>query len=349
MKIIYSGLKYTNLNPNLGLSFEHKNFYESLRQLPNVEVIYFPYERILELGRERGNAELLELIKKEKPDLFFAFMITDELLIPILQQIKQYTTSLAWFPDDHWRFENYSKYYAPYFFWVITTHSKAVEKYQKIGIKNVIHSQWAANLDIYKPLPWTSENNLPEVSFIGLWSRPRQKIISRLQKAGIRIIAYGSGWPAGRIDEQKMIEIFSNSKINLALNPAPGYLNKNSLGRLFFRRSMNKIIPDLHLHRNLKSWLNRGIPQIKARHFEIPACGGFMITSMADDLNNYYQIEKEIVVYEGINDLIDKIKYYLEHHKERKEITQAGYQRTIKEHTYEKRFQEIFKIIKGVS
>ena len=43
--------------------------------------------------------------------------------------------------------------------------------------------------------------------------------------------------------------------------------------------------------------------------------------------------------------MIDKIKYYLEHNEEREAIARAGYERTLREHTYEKRFNEIFKTI----
>ena len=344
MKILYTGLKYTNYNPKLGLSFEHNNFYESLRLFSEVELLYFPYERILEVGREKWNIALLELIKKEKPGLFFAFMFTDELSKSILEEIKKYTTSMAWFSDDHWRFDNYSKYYAPYFSWIATTYSQAVERYQKIGVRNVIYSQWAANINIYKLI--YGDSTLIDISFVGGWSRPRQKIVSALKKAGIDVKIYGSGWPNGRINEEEMIKIFSTSKINLALNPAPGYFNINSLGRLYFRRSMNKIVPDFNFFGNFQAWLNRGIRQIKARHFEIPACGGFLITEMADNLGDYYEIGKEIAVYKNINDLIDKIKYFLKNDAERKKIALAGYQRVLTNHTYEKRFKAIFDNIK---
>ncbi|MCR4275183.1 MAG: glycosyltransferase [Candidatus Wolfebacteria bacterium] len=344
MKIVYTGLKYTNYDPGLGLSFEHNSVLGALNKTKGLEIIDFPYERILELGRERGNAELLDLINKEKPDLFLAFMFTDELLISVLEKIKEQTVSLAWFSDDHWRFDNYSKHYAPHFSWIITTYSKAVDRYIKNGVKNFIHSQWAADCDIFKS-NYDKQNSGPDVSFVGAWSRPRQKIISALKNKGINVECYGSGWLNGRISSDKMVEIFSSSKINLALNPAPGFLNKNSLGRLLFRRSMDKIVPDFNFWSNFKSWIHRGIPQIKARHFEISACGGFLMTSMADNLGDYYKIGEEIVIYKDIKDLIDKINYYLKNDKERKKIAEAGYLRTTNEHTYEKRFEEIFKII----
>ena len=43
--------------------------------------------------------------------------------------------------------------------------------------------------------------------------------------------------------------------------------------------------------------------------------------------------------------MIDKIRYYLKHNKEREAIALSGYEQTLKEHTYEKRFNEIFKVI----
>lgn len=52
-----------------------------------------------------------------------------------------------------------------------------------------------------------------------------------------------------------------------------------------------------------------------------------------------------MAVYDGVADLIDKIRYYLAHEDQRRAIAEAGYQRTLQEHTHERRFNEIFKAI----
>ena len=70
-----------------------------------------------------------------------------------------------------------------------------------------------------------------------------------------------------------------------------------------------------------------------------------MLTGKADDLDRYYEIGKEIVCFDDTKDLIDKIRYYLVHEEERAAIAQAGYERTLREHTYAHRFQAIFKQI----
>jgi spore maturation protein CgeB len=82
--------------------------------------------------------------------------------------------------------------------------------------------------------------------------------------------------------------------------------------------------------------------QIKLRNFEIPGCGGFTLSGKADNLDEYYVDGKEIATFSSLDDLIGKINYYLEYDEERKNIAEAGYKRTLKEHTYMHRFNEIF-------
>jgi spore maturation protein CgeB len=144
-----------------------------------------------------------------------------------------------------------------------------------------------------------------------------------------------------------MIQVFSQSKINLNLTKSSGAINWKTPLKIFLRKEEGKIklTSPNQWPGNLKSILGRRREQIKGRNFEIPGCGGFLLTGYADNLEDYYEIDKEIVVYKDTNDLIDKIKYYLDHNEEREIIAQAGYERTLRDHTYEKRFNEIFKTI----
>ena len=85
--------------------------------------------------------------------------------------------------------------------------------------------------------------------------------------------------------------------------------------------------------------------QIKGRNFEISGCGSFCLTEYADDLERYYEIGREVECFSSSNEAVEKIRYYLEHGAEREEIARAGHERTLRDHTYEKRFVEIFKTI----
>ena len=110
MKIFFAGLEYDHYDPKRGKSFEYTNFYLSLKAFPNAEVVNFPFDSILTTGKRKFNDDLLEEVKKQKPDLLFVFMYSDELSVATLKELKKYTTTLAWFADDSWRFYNYSKF-----------------------------------------------------------------------------------------------------------------------------------------------------------------------------------------------------------------------------------------------
>src|SRR6266481_5466851 len=150
MKILFTGLENERYRPELGKTNEHNNFYLLLKAMPENEVFYLPFDRILAVGKRAYNQELLDIVKREKIDLFFAFMYTDEIEYKTLDEIKKMTMSIAWFSDDHWRLDNYSRFYAPHFTKVLTTWSRAIEQYAKYGITNVIRSQWGFNSDVYR-------------------------------------------------------------------------------------------------------------------------------------------------------------------------------------------------------
>ncbi len=344
MKIVFTGLENERYRPEFGKTNEHNNFYLLLKADPNNQVTYIPFDRVLAVGKAGYNKEIIEAVRREKPDLFFAFMYTDELTHETLDEIKKLTTSVAWFSDDHWRLDNYSRFYAPHFTQVLTTWSKAKERYAKYGIHNVIRSQWGFNSRLYQPVVVSGQDIA--VSFIGMKTAKRAEVIEALRSAGINVFVRGFGWSEGRANFNEMLEIFSRSKINLNLNPPMSAIALKPLAQIFFRRRRTMIVPDFwHFPRNLRSYFQKKIPQIKARPFEITGSGGFCITGDADDTSSYFNLGKEIVTYTSVPDLIEKIRYYLAHDEERKAITKAGYERAIKEHTYQMRLNAIFNVL----
>ncbi|MEK7138449.1 MAG: glycosyltransferase [Patescibacteria group bacterium] len=341
-KIIFSGVQFENYNFNR-LSFEYSNFLSTLKQMPDIDVVFYPFDFILQMGRRAFNHELLKLVKREKPDLFFAFMYTDELEVKTLEKIKNLTKSIAWFADDHWRLDSYSRFFAPHFTKAITTWGEGLKNYARYGVKNIIRSQWACNHLVWKPSP--VENQDIDVSFVGQHNSAREEIVRQLRHLGVDIWVRGWGWPEGRLPGGDMINAFSRSKINLNFNTPPNRWDPKLLARLFFKRSLNKIRPNWHLVSNFRCWLNTAIPQIKARPFEVVGCKAFLISAFADDVDHYYEDKKEIAYYKDIPDLAEKIQFYLKHPELRTRIAEAGYERTIQEHTYVKRFTEIFQAI----
>lgn len=81
---------------------------------------------------------------------------------------------------------------------------------------------------------------------------------------------------------------------------------------------------------------------VTMRVFEGTACGALLLTdSVANGLEDLFELGHEIVVFQDDQDLIDKIDYYLSHPEEREQIARAGYERTVSCHTYQHRVQSM--------
>lgn len=83
------------------------------------------------------------------------------------------------------------------------------------------------------------------------------------------------------------------------------------------------------------------------RLFECPGRGGFNLFPRIKGIEEQYVPDKEIALFEfgNFGDLESKINYYLEHDDEREAIRVAGHKRTIADHTYVKRWEQILKEI----
>jgi len=68
---------------------------------------------------------------------------------------------------------------------------------------------------------------------------------------------------------------------------------------------------------------------ITARTFEIPAAGGFMLHERTDEVMRYFEEGKECAFFNNADDLVAKIRYYVEHEERRLAIAAAGRRRAL--------------------
>lgn len=356
MKILYVAMKYDYGIPAQGLSVEHTNFFDSLNRCGH-DILYFDFASLMQkTSRAAMNRRLAEVAKSEKHDLVFVFLAGDELDMEVISGISRQgnAPTVNWFADDHWRFEHYSRLWAPCFNYVVTTASSAVPKYEAMGYANAIKSQWAANHFMYRKL------DLPlkyEATFVGQPHGDRRYQVKRLRDAGIDVRCWGSGWEQGRLTQEQMIEVFNQSKINL------NFTNPSTAGgprtlKVKARMALGRVTNFIPFVKRLKEERRRriaaaseniapkapiGQPQIKGRNFEVPGCGGLMMSGLADDLWRYYDLEREMVCFDSTDDMIEKCKALLADETRRSAIAEAGYRRTVGEHTFAHRFDEIFR------
>lgn len=97
----------------------------------------------------------------------------------------------------------------------------------------------------------------------------------------------------------------------------------------------------INLNISLRS-IHTGVP---LRCFEIIASHGLLLSNYQSGFEDVFKDGFEYVPFENKDDLISKIKYLLEHDDERMAIAQNGYNRLVKEHTYDARINEMFSYL----
>lgn len=103
---------------------------------------------------------------------------------------------------------------------------------------------------------------------------------------------------------------------------------------------MPKIIRCSKINLNLTNRpIKTGLP---LRIFDILGCGGFLISNYQAEIPEYFTPDHDLVLYESIDDLLDKIDYYLKHDDQRRQIAKNGHQKVREFYSYEKRLKKMF-------
>ncbi len=84
------------------------------------------------------------------------------------------------------------------------------------------------------------------------------------------------------------------------------------------------------------------------RLYEATGCGALLLTDHKDNLDELFKVGKEIVAYKNVKELIELIQYYLSQENERKQIAEAGQDKTLNEHSYYNRMEELIEIINRI-
>ncbi len=194
----------------------------------------------------------------------------------------------------------------------ITTDSRTISWYEDKKM-SVINSQYAVS-SAYQDLGL--ERNI-DVCFIGQKYGWREQAIKLLRSHSVNVDLYGKFWnkndDSEMISFEKMINVLSRSKICLSfLGAFPGTM-----------------APD----------------QLKARVFEATALGCCVVSTPSFNLQDYFRENEEVVVSEKISQMADQIKELLADNNKRIAIAKSGQHRTLNDHTWQKRFTNIFNQI----
>ncbi len=165
-----------------------------------------------------------------------------------------------------------------------------------------------------------------DVSFAGAGYFNRKNVFAKLADFNFKI--WGNDWIADmplslliqdggkRFTEEEAVKIYNYSKINI------------------------------NLHSSMWHWdINPDGDFLNPRVYEILGCGGFQLVDRRRYMEGVFEDGKDLVIFENVDDLRKKIRYYLDNEHERLAIAEHGYNTVRKHHTYEQRVSEMMNII----
>lgn len=155
------------------------------------------------------------------------------------------------------------------------------------------------------------------------------------------------GFKIAEIERRRaLIELSKHYRVNVYSNSdVSDLLRIQYCGSVDYWSEMPKVF------RMSKINLNFTIPNIKSgiplRIWDVLGCGGFLLTNYQAEIPYYFKEGEDLVCFDSLEDLCEKVGYYLEHEEERKRIAWNGYHKVREKHSYIERIRTILDTVAG--
>lgn len=275
------------------------------------------------------NSSLEKKIQNSRPDILFVSKgVHIDPSVLSAAKVKNILT-INWNPDDFFNPRNSSanliKCFSLYDL-IVCARTHLWEEYYARGAQKLLNINWYYDPSICCKVDITNEERLTygsELSFIGTWSKYREDFFKNFDSFDFKI--WGGGWDKASRSFKRKIKV---------------------IGRATSPLELPKVISASNINFNLFTPLNRD--NINMKNFEIPACGGFLLTQRTKQVTDLFAEGVDIACYQDNPEAIEKVKYYLLNKTQREEIAKSGYQRVLTgRHTLFDRVQELVKEIES--
>lgn len=279
-----------------------------------------------ELG-ERLLRQIRTAHRQRPIDLLFTYFYSAYVDPEVIGEIQRMgIVTVNWYCNGSYQFDLVREI-APAYDYCLVPEKFRLADYRAVGA-NPIYCQEAANPNWYRPYDLPVEY---DVTFVGQRYGDRPGYIKHLIAHAVPVRVWGPRWTdpprwpgaldaelaacAGpALEDEALIRMYSRSRISLGFG-AVAQLPKEG---------------------------SQPIKQVRLRDFEAPMGGAFYLVEYFDELTEFFEPDKEIVMFASPEELVDKCRYYLAHPREREAIRQAGMRRARAEHTWHRRFERAF-------
>ncbi len=192
---------------------------------------------------------------------------------------------------------------------LVTNKRYELDHYRDHGAREVIHLPSGFDLELHRPLELSPEEQRRfgcDVVFIGMYAPGRERYLEPLARRGVDLAIWGNGWH-DRCRDPRILARYRGSALS-GDDYARGLTGaKIGLGLL------SPLVPD----------------RSTTRSVEIPACGTFLLAERTEEHQSLFEEGAEAALFDGEDELVEKVGYYLEHAAERRRIATAGRRRCL--------------------
>lgn len=303
-------------------------YYLKLRQIRKFEAF------INSKLESKYNERIIKAVHEFKPDIFLS--LNGRFFPETLKKIKDLgIATICWladYPFDSTRFK-YFPYTLQYFDYLFLGEMSWEQNIRNIAPNTkIIHMVGAFCPQQFKPISvdqqdvnkYNSNLAFAGASYgIKAEGAYRAGLLAQISDFGLKIWG-DNGWK----------KYIANYYPQLKYSYAGARLCFDELNKLYQITKININLPNPQC-----------ITTFQERVFEISGAKGFQIVDYRKDIDKFFA-EDEIVIFKNINDLREKIDYFLKYPEKREKYIENSYNKVIEKHTYEVRLKEMFEYIK---
>ena len=197
----------------------------------------------------------------------------------------------------------------PFYDLHFTTNRANLEDLRRLGARAVVPSALGYDHRIFSArafAPAELERYRSDAVFVGHWEPATEETVLEIAAAGIDLRVWGENWHRTSAKDRLRDAVTYRS---LWLDDYVKALLASKVALCF-----------------LSKW-NRNTTA--GRSFEIPAVGAFLLAERTDEHLELYHEGVEAEFFGDHKEMIDKLRYYLEHETERRQIARRGHERCL--------------------
>jgi len=235
-------------------------------------------------------------------------------------------------PDDQLNPANHSFIYLrslPLYDVCFTTKSYNVRELKDLNAKHVVYVGNGFDPRVHRPTRLTEEERTTygcDVCFVGTYEKPRAQCLERVAELPYGLKVWGNDWD----------KLEHRSRLRGAVQ------NHAVYGEEYAKRIVASSI-----NLNFLKKANRDL--VTTRSVEIPACGGFMLAERTAEHQALFEEGVEAEFFGGVEEMVEKIHYYMQHKDERRAIARRGRLRCLRSrYSNDERVKEMLDLVKAL-